>query len=115
MQSADNPESLNPRQQSGGEFSFKLKGFLPDRLPMQRLADYLAGLADILGEPESVHLIAIEPGSTNLVKKVDSIAIPKVHDRVNAVRRGDAPPNAQNCLSQSEWFIAHGQCKCCPP
>lgn len=78
----------------GEEYRFKIDAFTPDTLPMARLAEYMAGLAELLGEPTAVHFKKLESGSTVLVQKIDREAVPKVRQRTSAVRRGDAPQDA---------------------
>jgi hypothetical protein len=58
---------------------------------MARLAEYMAQLATMLGEPTSVHFVKLKRGSTRLVHKVQAEAVPKVRERARAVRQGDAP------------------------
>ncbi len=68
--------------------------YTPETMPMARLAEYMAQLAIILGEPASVHFDRLEPGSTVLVHRIEREAVPKVRERAASVRRGDAPPDA---------------------
>jgi hypothetical protein len=82
------------RKPSATEFHFRIDAFTPKTIPMARLAEYMAGLATILGEPASVHFVKLQRGSTILVHRVQSEAVPKVRDRARAVRRGDAPRDA---------------------
>ena len=64
-------------------------------MPMARLAEYMAELATLLGEPTQVHFVALEPGSTVLAYAVEYEAVPKVEDRLRRVRQGaDATPEA---------------------
>jgi hypothetical protein len=74
-----------------GEFRFRIEAFTPATMPMARLSEYLRELAEILGEPKDVHLIAIETGSTVPVVQVEYESIPKVQARADAVRSGDGP------------------------
>jgi hypothetical protein len=64
-------------------------------MPMARLAEYMAELARVLGEPSAVHFERLDTGSTILVHKVEREAVPKVTARVVAIRRGDAPSDAE--------------------
>jgi hypothetical protein len=82
------------RKPSATDFYFRIDAFTPSTIPMARLAEYMAGLAAILGEPGSVHFVKLEHGSTVLVHRVQSEAVPKVRARARAVRRGDAPRDA---------------------
>lgn len=58
---------------------------------MARLAEYMARLADMFGEPASVHFERLEAGSTVLVSKIEREAAPKVRQRVISVRRREGP------------------------
>jgi hypothetical protein len=77
------------------EYRFRIAGsYTPATLPMDRLAEYMAALATLLGEGTSVHFRAVENGSAVLVADVDDPARPKVRDRVRAVRDGGGPKDA---------------------
>ena len=76
------------------EFRFQISAYTPDTLPMARLAEYMADLATMLGEPASVHFVRIEQGSVQLVHRVEREATPKVRNRVRRVGTGEAPPDA---------------------
>ena len=67
--------------------------FTPETLPMERLAEYMAALAKLLGEPHGVHFDDVREGSAVLVAKVDVPAQPKVRERVYRLKSGDAPPD----------------------
>jgi hypothetical protein len=73
------------------EYRFKIDAYTPETMPMWRLAQYMAELADLLGERGSVHFRRITRGSTVLNARIDREAAPKVRDRVVSVRAGDAP------------------------
>jgi hypothetical protein len=84
-----------PKKKAGTtEFYFWIDAFTPATIPMVRLAEYMAQLAAILGEPASVHFVKLKRGSTGIIHKVQAEAVPKVRDRAAAVRRGDAPRDA---------------------
>ncbi len=76
------------------EFRFRISAYTPTTMPLGRLADYLAELAKILGEEKSVHLVELVEGSTVLVHKIDSEAVPKIRARVASVQGGTAPAEA---------------------
>lgn len=75
----------------GDEFRLKIEAYTPDTMPMERLAQYLAELAQMLGENTSVHFVRLEPGSTSVIHRIEREAIPKVRDRTVSVRRGIGP------------------------
>lgn len=76
------------------EFRFKIDAYTPGTIPMARLAEYMAHVATLFGEPSMVHFVRLEGGSLVLVQRVDREAIPIVEDRLSRVRQGDAPPEA---------------------
>ncbi len=82
--------------EGGPEFRWRIDAYTPETMPLARLAEYLSELAKILGEDHSIHLVQVEPGSTVLVHRIDPEAVPKIRERVAAVRRGDAPASAMH-------------------
>lgn len=75
-----------------GEYQFRIAdGYTPATLPMERLAEYVAKLAALLGECAFVHLHAIEDGSVKLRAWVDEPARLRVRERVRALREGGGP------------------------
>ena len=76
------------------DYNFWIDAYTPTTIPMVRLAEYMAQLATMLGEPNFVHFVRLKRGSTGIVHRVQSEAVPKVRERANAVRRGDAPRDA---------------------
>jgi hypothetical protein len=87
-----------PRKQrsakGAAEYRFKIDAWTPDTLPMARLAEYMAELAQLLGERSGVHFRRLAKGSCVLIHKVDHEAIPKVRERIRRVRADDAPSDA---------------------
>ena len=78
----------------GREYKFRIDAYTPETLPMERLAEYMADLAHMLGEPASVHFVRLDSGSTVLVQKIDEEAEPKVRHRIRSVKSGDGPADA---------------------
>lgn len=75
----------------GEEFRLKIEAYTPDTMPMDRLAAYLAELAQMLGEKPFVHFVRLEPGSTSVIHRIAHEAVPKIKSRTAAVRRGIGP------------------------
>jgi hypothetical protein len=98
-------KSSNPARRGDREYRFKIDAFTPETMPMARLAEYIRELAAILGEHKSVHLLRIEEGSTALVHAIEREAIPKIRARAEAVRRGDAPRDAQEAYRKVNRFL----------
>jgi hypothetical protein len=81
------------------EYRFTIAdSFTPETLPMGRLAEYVAALANLLGEQASVHFRSIEPGSAVLVAAIDPPAQPKVNARLVAIRNGGGPSDARKAF-----------------
>jgi hypothetical protein len=72
------------------ELRFKIGAYTPKTIPMERLGQYMADLGAMLGEPSEVHFAKLEAGSTVIVHKVKIEALPKVIERVDRVRNGEA-------------------------
>ena len=66
---------------AGTEYRFRIDAYSPETMPMARLAEYMAELALLLGEPSAVHFKRLARGSTVLVNSVDREAAPKVRQR----------------------------------
>jgi hypothetical protein len=73
------------------EYRLRIEAYTPSTMPMQRLAEYLAELAVMLGERASVHFVRLEPGSTSIVHQIEREAVPKIRQRTSSVRRGIGP------------------------
>jgi hypothetical protein len=80
------------------EVRFKIDAFTPETIPMARLAEYMAHVAILLGEPSNVHFMRIEPSSLALVQWIEPEAVPKVENRLDQIRRGKAPPDAVKAM-----------------
>jgi len=63
-------------------YVFRIGGLTPDTLPMGRLAEYLAQLAELMGERERVHFARLKKGSAVVTAYVERQAAPKVRKRL---------------------------------
>jgi hypothetical protein len=90
----------------GFQYRFKIDVFHVDNIPMSRLAEYMGQLAKILGESERVHFSHLEEGSAVLVSTVEEPAWPKVVERVQSVRRGDAPKEVMQAYKSIDAMLA---------
>src|SRR5262249_37474207 len=79
-------------------YVFVLDAFTPDTLPMARLAEYLADLANLLGEKERVHFRSVDAGSAGLAYDVEDVAVPKVKERIRGARIADATSEERKAL-----------------
>jgi hypothetical protein len=88
------------------QYRFTIDVFSVDSIPMSRLAEYMGELAKLLGEPERVHFSHLEPGSAVLVSTVEQPAVPKVAERLERVKRGDAPKDAMQAFAAIDTMLA---------
>jgi len=76
------------------DYEFYIDAYTPETMPLTRLVRYLSDLAVLLGNQASVHLVGIGRGSVKPQIRIDAPDVPKVDDRLRAVRLNDAPPEA---------------------
>jgi hypothetical protein len=77
----------------------------PDTFPMDRLADYLAALAKLLGQSKNVHFADIERGSSVVVARVDDVATASVVDRLRGLPEGFGPKDALKAYSDIDAML----------
>ena len=87
------------------EFRFKIDIYTPDTMPMARLAEYMQGLAALLGHRKSVHFSRVEPGSAILVAKVEPQDEPKIRERVRRVRKRIGPKDAADAYQKIDDML----------
>lgn len=88
------------------EYEFLIDAYTPETIPMARLAKYLTDLATLLGNHASVHLIGIERGSVRPKIRIDAPDVPKVQERLHAVRANDAPMEAMRAYRAIDARLA---------
>lgn len=88
------------------EYRFEIDAFTPDTMPMARLAEYMTDLAALLGHTHSVHFVRLEPGSTVLVQSVAYEDVPKVEERLTAVRLQEGAPDAMRAFAALDQKLA---------
>ncbi|MBN8606221.1 MAG: hypothetical protein J0L81_04825 [Caulobacterales bacterium] len=60
-------DRLHPPAEGEREFGeFVIDSFTPETIPMSRLAEYMAVLAELLGKRDSLHFERVEPGSLKI-------------------------------------------------
>lgn len=91
---------------SSNEYTFRIDVFTPDTLPMARLAEYIAALADLIGHKESTHFARIEEGSARLVSRVEEQDAPKVQRRLEAVTSASPPQGAAKAFKILDDMLA---------
>jgi|SRR5450432_2618834 hypothetical protein len=77
----------------------------PATFPMDRLAEYLAALAKLLGQSKSVHFANVESGSAVVVARVDDDASVSVVDRVRGLPEGFGPKDALKAYSDIDAML----------
>jgi hypothetical protein len=71
------------------ELSFVIPGYSPETIPLNRLIEYLQQMAVVLGDPENLHLVAINEGSVSPVLHAPKAVALEARDRAGRVQRGD--------------------------
>ncbi len=87
-------------------YRFTIDVFNIDSLPMARLAEYMIELAKLLGERELVHFSHLERRSTVLVSTIEPPALPKVADRMAALREGRGSIDAKDAFKSLDAMLA---------
>jgi hypothetical protein len=88
------------------EYRFRIAdSYTPETIPMERLAEYIAALAQLLGEGANVHFGGLERSSVLLKARVDEPALPKVHERMRAVRDGSGPKDAHKAFDALDELL----------
>lgn len=77
-----------------------IDAFTPASIPMARLAEYMGGFAELLGNEEHVHFDRLRSGSLAVVSRVDAVAQNKVRRRLDEVCYGTAPKAAMEAFHQ---------------
>lgn len=78
---------------------------------MARLALYLSDLSVLLGSKSSVHLMGFAEGSIKPNIRIDAPDVPKVHERIHAVRANDAPQDAMRAYRAIDDRLARDNAK----
>jgi hypothetical protein len=93
------------------ELRFHIHAFTKATIPMARLAEYLLDLAEILGEPHSVHFDRLEDGSAVPVLKIDEEAEPKIIRNVQRAQTSQAPKHVREARFRMEQRLAEDNAK----
>ncbi|WP_139350409.1 hypothetical protein [Rhodanobacter sp. B04] len=86
-------------------YTFRIDAYTPDTMPMARLAEYMAVIANMFGEQGSVHFKGIELGSTKLLSRVEREAAPKVRDNIHNAQSGDGKPEAVKAYKKANEML----------
>jgi hypothetical protein len=86
---------------------FYIDAYSPETIPMAKLAEYMADFAELLGKEHAVHFETVEPGSTQIVSRVEFEDIPKVRARLTEMRNGIAPKELVRLMAQIDNRLAN--------
>lgn len=89
------------------EYTFRIDVFTPETIPMARLAEYLAVLADLVGHNQSTHFARLEPGSARLVYKIDPVDAIKVEHRLALTGTPNAPRDLNKAFAALDSMLAN--------
>lgn len=81
-------------------YTFYIETLTPDAISMDRLAQYIHNLADLLGYKDAVHLQELKLGSTQLAVNIDNEFAPQVEDRLEQVKCGNGDPKAIKAMAK---------------
>jgi hypothetical protein len=81
--------------------------YSPDTIPMAKLADYMTDFAELLVKEHVVHFETVEPGSTQIVSRVEFEDVPKVKARLTEMRNGTAPKQLVQLMAQIDNHLAN--------
>ena len=74
-------------------YHFVIDALTPESVPMARLAEYMADLANLFGHKEHVHFDRVARGSLALVQRVDSDHRDRIRARLDAAGKGGPVPD----------------------
>jgi hypothetical protein len=88
------------------EYTLRIDSFTPATMPMARLAEYMAALADLVGFKENTHFDRLDSGSARLVSWVEPQDAPKVAQRLLAVSAGQAAKDVEKAFKAIDDMLA---------
>lgn len=88
------------------EYVFTIDVFTPDTIPMARLAEYIAELAQLVGHKETTHFRRVESGSAKLAYAVADSTNARVEQRIIAAPSGEGPREAIEAFKRLDEMLA---------
>ena len=88
------------------ELVFKIGAFTPKTMPLDRIAQYIGSLAEMLGNESGVHLLKVGRGSCALNCFADPVVVPKIKERANGLNDGTAPRQALKAKAEVDEMLA---------
>lgn len=86
-------------------FKLRVTAYSPDTMPMARLAEYMLGLASLMGSEANVHYKGTTQGSTVLNVDVEEGQAAQVQDRLRSINSGIAPADVQKAVAKLESLM----------
>lgn len=86
-------------------YTFRIDAYTPETIPMARLAEYMAVIAEMFGEKSSVHFKELKLGSTKMLSRVEREAVPKVRQNITNARSGDGRPEAVKAYKKANDML----------
>lgn len=88
------------------EYTLRIDIFTPATLPMARLAEYMAALADLVGFKETTHFDRLDSGSARLVSWIEPQDAPKVENRLLSIGAGQAAKDVEKAFKAIDDMLA---------
>lgn len=90
---------------------FTVDGAPDSLLGLGRLSSYLRDLAALSGDPAGVRVVGLTTAPLVLTLAADASALYRLRQRLSALRRGDARPEAVQALHSLDTRLAADRCK----
>ena len=87
------------------EYRFVSGAFTPDTITQARLAQYLAALSALYGEEKAVHFIRVEPGSLQVVSRIDEESAASVAERIESADTDEPLGDAGRAYGQIQNLV----------
>lgn len=87
------------------EISFVIPGYTPETMPLNRLIEYVQQMSLVLGEPESLHLIAVKAGSCAPTFRVPKEVALVAQDKAARVARGDGSKKQLDAFNRMRRMV----------
>jgi len=88
------------------EYTLRIDIFTPSTIPMARLAEYMAALADLVGFKETTHFDRVDSGSARLVSWIEPQDAPKVEERLLSMGAGQAAKDVEKAFKVIDDMLA---------
>lgn len=86
-------------------FRLRVTAYTPNSIPLARLAEYMEGLAALMGSQVHVHFGGLTKGSTVINAEVEAESVQRVENRLRTATGPDAPADAVKALARLESLM----------